>query len=529
MKKITQLACVLFAMLLCTQLSYSQNVKYSFSQEFETIKKHADLGFFQLDKNVFAEGYYRHEEDMMFQVFDEKFNKIKKQEVVQIKMKEDYSNEGLFCVKSDFFWLYSTWKRSEEKEQLWALPFDKQTFKFGAKAIKLSESGKLSSQMGYNKYMFYYSNDSAMMMMTCRLKPTVRRDKYNKDVIGFNLYDNQMKTLYSHEIEMPYTEADMDIMAKEIDSKGNIYLLAKVALNNSVDGETKDNKGLYRYELMRVNQKNNTMQSTKITLDNKYVSTVVLAEDLIGNIIITGYYSEKRNAGANGAYIIRLEYNDANTLKKLNTTYCEFPKEILQAYESERTKRKMERKEEKDELEAANLVFRRVIFDADGGVTIVGEEHHVVTHTSYNSNGGSSTSYTYYYENIIILKANKAGKTEWCQKIPKFQKGSNKDSDLGFFHHSYKGNNYFFYLDNAKNAKLTLNEQPELHLSGKGGFLTCVKIDPSGKMTKQSVFDIKEEDIKLRPRSFESVGENLIVDRLKEDRKTSKVFRLEIL
>ena len=515
------------AMLLSVQFSYSQTVKYSFGQEFETVKKHGDLGFYQLDKNVFAEVYYRHEEDMIFQVYDQKFNTIKRQETVKIKMDEGYGNEGLFCVKNDFFWLYSTWQRSEQKEELWALPLDKNTFQLGKKTIKLSESGKLVSIYGSSKYRFNYSNDSSMMLMTFRLKPKERRDKYNRDVIGFNLYDHQMKTLYAHEIEMPYTEADMDILGREIDSRGNIFLLAQVSLNNSIDGERKENKGLYRYELMRVNQKNNTMQAIKIALDDKFVNDVVLAEDLTGDIIITGYYSNRLRGGADGAYIIRVDFDDKNTVKKLNTTYCEFPKEVLQAYESERTKRKMEKRDKEDELEATNLNFRRVVFGADGSVTIVGEEYYVVAHTTTNSNGGSSTTYTYYYDNIIVLKADKNGKTEWCQKIPKFQKGKS-NGDLGFHFHSYKGSNYFFYLDNAKNANLSLNERPALHAAGKGGFLTCVRIDAAGKMTKQSIFDIREEDIKLRPRSFESVGENFIVDRLKEDRKTSKVFKLEI-
>ncbi len=521
MKKLTLLP-ILLVNLLCAQ----NNVKYSFGQEFETVRKHADQGFYQLDKNVYAEVYYRHEEEFIFQIYNEKFDNIKKQETVPIKMDEGYSNEGLFCIKNDFFFLYSTWHRSEEKEELWALPLDKKTFKLGTKAIKLSESSKLVSYMGYGKYSFYYSNDSTMMLMTCRLKPKERRDRLNKDVIGFNLYDSQMKTLYSHQIEMPYTEADMDILDKEIDSKGNIYLLAKVKLNNSIDGETKENKGLYRYELMRVNQKEHTMQALKIGLEGKFVNDVILSEDLKHDIIITGYYSNRKGGGADGAYVIRMEYDANNAVKKLNTTYHEFPKEVLQAYESARTKRKMEEKEKDDNLEASNLELRRVVFGVDGSLTIIGEEHYVVEHTHYNGKT-TTTTYTYYYNDILALKVNKEGKTEWCHKIPKYQKGGST-RDLGFHYHNYKGDSYFFFLDNAKNANISLSETPAMHAAGRGGYLIAVKIDAAGKISKQPIFDIKEEDVRLAPTSFESVGENLIVDRLKEDRKTSKVFKLEI-
>ncbi len=66
------------------------------------------------------------------------------------------------------------------------------------------------------------------------------------------------------------------------------------------------------------------MQAIKIALDDKFVNDVVLAEDLTGDIIITGYYSNRLRGGADGAYIIRVDFDDKNTVKKLNTTYQNF-------------------------------------------------------------------------------------------------------------------------------------------------------------------------------------------------------------
>jgi len=519
-------AAALFVYLFAAYPVCSQNAEYSFSEEFKTIRKHKDWGFRQLDKNLFAEVYYRHEKGLVFQLFDDKFNAVKKTELAQIKI-DTYAPEGLFHIKNNFFWLYSTWERSEGVERLWALPLDKQTYKLGDNPIRLSESDKLGAQ-GYYKYRFYYSRDKSRMLMTYRLKPKEKKDRYNKDVIGFNLYDDQMKTLYSREIEMPYTEAEMDILAKEVDSKGNIYIFASVALNNSIDGETKENKGRYRYELMRLNQKTNKMEFVVFALENKFLKDYILTEDLGGSPVIVGYYSNFSNGGTDGTYIARLEFTDKGAFRKFNTTYYEFPNEILKSYESERTKRRMEKREKEQDLEASNLNFRKVVFDEDGGITFIGEEYYVVQHTTTSSNGSTRTTYTYYYESILVLKANKDGKTEWCQKIPKYQKGGST-ADLGFFSRTYKGNHYFFYLDNAKNAKLTSNERPAQHVARKGGILTCVKIDPMGRMTKQYMFDIKKEGIKLFPASFESVGDNIVIDRLKESRKNSKIIRLSLL
>lgn len=366
------------------------------------------------------------------------------------------------------------------------------------------------------------------MLVTYRVKPKERRDKLNKDIIGFNLFDNKMKKMYAAEIEMPYSEYDMNNLDYEVDSRGNIYMLTEVKINNSIDGEVdRENKNAMRYELIRVNQKNNTLQAIKINLANKYTKSVILSEDLNHDIIITGYYSDKKNsAGSDGAYIIRLEYDANNAVKNLKTTYCEFPAETLKAYENARVKRKMDKKDKNDDLEAANLDLDKIVFYPDGSVMIIGEEYYVVTHTHYNGKT-TTTTYTYYYNDILVLKADKDGKTIWCNKIPKQQSGSGT-ADLSYYHHSFKGEDYFFYLDNAKNIDLPLTEAPAAHRAGAGGYLTCVKIAKDGKMTKRSVFDIREEKVRIYPRSFESITENLILDRLKAGGGESKVFKLEI-
>jgi hypothetical protein len=276
-----------------------------------------------------------------------------------------------------------------------------------------------------------------------------------------------------------------------------------------------------------VNQKNNSLQAIKINLDNKYTNSVILSEDLNHDIVIAGYYSDNKNStGSNGAYIIRLEYDAANAVKNVKTTYCEFPAATLKAYENERKKRKMDKKDKDGDLEASNLTFRKLVFYPDGSVLIIGEEYYVVTHTHYNGKT-TTTTYTYYYNDILVLKADKDGKTIWCNKIPKQQSGSGT-ADLSFHHHAYKGEDYFFYLDNVKNLNLSLSEAPVSHKSGAGGYLTCVKIDKAGVMTKRSIFDIRDEKVRLFPRNFESISGNLIVDRLKADRDASKIFNLEI-
>ncbi len=518
---------LLFATLISNAL-FAQTLSYSFSDEFETVKKHADMGFYKFKTNEYAEVYYKKGDDMIFQFFDESFKNVKRQETVLLpEESKKYANEGFFSVKNDFFWFYSTWDRKTETERLFALPFDKTNLHFSNTAINLIETGRLDPS---NKYRFNYSTDSTKMLVTYRVKPKVRNDKLSRDIIGFNLFDHNMNKLYAGEIEMPYSEYDMNNLDYEVDSRGNIYMLTEVKLNNALDGEvTKDraSRNAYRYELIRVNKQNNTLQSIKIALDNKYTNSVILSEDLNHDIVIAGYYSDKKNSNASdGAYIIHLEYDANNAVKDLRTTYCEFPAETLKAYESARTKRKMDKKDKDDKLEASNLSLDKIVFYPDGSMLILGEEYYVVTHTYYNGKT-TTTTYTYYYNDILALKADKNGKTIWCNKIPKQQSGSGT-ADLSYHHHTYNGEDYILYLDNIKNMNLALTETPAAHSSGRGGYLTCVKMSNDGVMSKKSIFDTKEEAVRIFPRGFESISGNLILDRLRADRKESKIFKIEL-
>ncbi|MFO0320945.1 MAG: hypothetical protein ACK504_00785 [Bacteroidota bacterium] len=506
---------------------FSQTIKYSFSSEYQTINTHIEGGFYQLNKNEYGEVYYREGRDMIFQVFDKDFKNLKKQETAILPANsKKFVYENFFNLQGNIYWFYSTWEKKTKTEKLFALPLDKNSLTFSAPEINLIEAHRIASG---EKYHFYPSADSSKILVTYRLKPKEKRDQLNKDIIGFNLFDRDLKKLFASEIEMPYSEAEMNNLDYEIDSKGNIYLLAEVNINNSVDGIVridKENKSPTRYELIRVNQKNSTLQAIKINLKEKFTNSVILSEDFNHNIIIAGYYSNKKNSNSSdGAYIIKLELDENNSVKNLQTTYCEFPAETLQAFEKDRIRKRMEKKNKKEDLEAYNLSFDQISFYEDGSMLIVGEEYYVVTYV-YNTGRSIATSYTYYYNDILALKADKNGKTIWCKKIPKQQFGSTIE-DLSFHHHRFKGEDYFFYLDNVKNINLSLDEYPLPHQAGLGGYLTCVKIDQEGRMTKKNIFDIREEDIRIFPKQFEFISENIIVGRIKSDRRDSKILKLE--
>ena len=171
----------------------------------------------------------------------------------------------------------------------------------------------------------------------------------------------------------------------------------------------------------------------------------------------------------------------------------EFPLSVLNQFVSERTQKKNEDKDDDDKSEFSNLVLRKFIVQEDGSFILVGEQAYVVERTRTDSKGMTHTSYTYYYNDMLMAKIDNTGKLAWMKKLPKRQKGSRGKGGMSFAYFNGGGKHYVVFLDNVKNKNLPINKVPEQHSDGRGGFLTAYRVDDaSGQTKKYSFFDVDD-------------------------------------
>lgn len=182
----------------------------------------------------------------------------------------------------------------------------------------------------------------------------------------------------------------------------------------------------------------------------------------------------------------------------------------LKKFESARTRRRMDKK---DDYEAPNLSVRNVVTEADGSIFIALEEYFVVSTTYYDSRGGSTTYYTYYFNDILGTRINADGSFAWLRKIPKQQYGTNGRGTMSFKLVSDASGYYFLYLDNKKNMELAEDETPKAHVDGWGGQVVVSKIDNNGTVSKELVFDTRDEDVKIFPSQFRRINHNQFIGR----------------
>lgn len=449
-----------------------------------------------------------------------------------------YTNEGFYTLGNNFFGLFSALEKvngSGKMERLFALPYDnyeKANPNLVGKPINLLEVNEFAT---YHKYRFNYSIDSSKFLVTYVVAPKKNNVRKNKDVIGFYLYDKELNKIYSTEIEMPYTEFEMNNLDYFIDSKGEIYALIEANVDgndiNWDENTAKRNKIPKRFEILKINKLKNSLESIKINLaDDKVANSLIFSENKEKDLFISGYYSNSKDFNLSiGAYMFGLKQGENSELANRYIYYYPFSIEKLKLNVDNANN-------QVDNIKPDNLKISKIIQNEDGSNILIGEEYVVGIGNNFSNNDAiaNTRSYNHTYGNVIVSKFDSNGKVFWTQRIPKsqsvtiesepsFYNGEQYRSDLSFYHHRCKNEDYFFYFDNLKNSKLGLDVQPAHFASGDASYLSCVKLTSDGKIEKILVFESNANDRRIYPTKFKSISQSLIVFNLAQ-----KILKIEI-
>lgn len=504
----------------------SKKFNFKLGTSYELPRKTEDLAFFGNDKDGIINLSLKKDELTILR-FDPKTLAQTTDKVIELTdATKNFNSEVLVDFGTNYYWLHSDWDKSEQKESLYYDKIDVVGGKISESNKKLFETTKMSGDAvssGFyqvkmtNKYSFNYDADHTKLLVSYRLYPEEKNDKKNYDKIGIQVFDENMKRIWGGEFTMPYTEAIMDNSDFSIDSYGNAYMLAKVYDSEKRRERDKETGApAYHFEVLKFSKDNKKIVSATVTLDNNFIRETSLVESTTHDMIIACTYSKKsKGTGTDGIFLAMLD--PAGKVVKYKTGYYEFPLDELTKFESARSKRKMEKK---DDYEAPNIKVRNIDIEGDGSVFMACEEYYVVTHTYTDSRGFTTTTYTYYYEDILGAKINAAGQFEWLRKIPKKQKGSRGRGTMSFKLVSDESGYYFLFLDNKKNMDLADDDVPKYHDDGFGGQVVVVKLDTKGVMSKELLFDTREEDVMIFPAEFSRLNHNQFIGRAKLKRNT---------
>ncbi|PBQ31169.1 hypothetical protein CNR22_05115 [Sphingobacteriaceae bacterium] len=444
--------------------------------------------------------------------------------------------------------------REEDKEGIAALEFNPKTLSFTGSAKSLFKSSDKVlinggwgmgysfaygiPAYGYNGSMGGYdlkiSEDKTKFLYTYSLKPKERKDAINKEIVGIHVYDENLSKLWGGEYEMPYVEAKMDNLGFILADDGSVYLLAKVYEgDNAKEGRKDKEKPNYHFEVLIYEKGKKAAKMNKIQLDNnRFPTEAWIYEDATHAIAITGFYSKGLNKPVDGAYMVKMD-NEKGTFTKINGGYFEIPAEVIKAFTSDKERRKIEKKERKDDdfdLGITNLEINSIFTNSDGSTRIVAEQYYTVVSTYYDAGCKCMrTKYDTYALDVFILAIGSGGKLDWVKKIPKAQHSAGAYGPGISINTLMTSNNdlHIFYVDNLKNFNLPVDEAPKWHQDGRGGFLNGVTVSANGNVKKYNLGEIEDYKTRFSVREFVNGGHTNLIS--SERRKKKNVlYSIEI-
>ncbi|HSD13867.1 MAG TPA: hypothetical protein VLB74_04395, partial [Flavobacterium sp.] len=509
MKKIfTLLLLVLFCCQTYAQQSLITNHSYKVSEPYRVFDA-AEKIYFSRGNEVLAlklDG-----KEILIQKFDSEKPSFIKEKKYEKYFPKNYSFEQVMEVNGKYYFFYSSWDGDNDKEQLFATEIDFAAGEFtGSPKLVLQVDGKIagsavSSSWGFSfsvqdKFDLFQSRDKKNVLVQYRRKPEVKGDTRSYDIIGLFTYDGGLNKISDNEVTMPYTERRMNNLDYQLDNNGNLYLLTKVFHDDSNDDKKKrkDTEANYHIELFTIKAGSDKIGISKFENKDKFINKLWLFDTNKDFLVCGGFYSNGKGDFDDCDGIIAFKIKSDGTV--YDNVSHEIPLEVLNQYETAKTKRKNEKKERNgDEAQFSDLDLNELVVNEDGSIVLVGEQYFVITRTSYSPQGGARTYSTYHYCDMLVSKINTDGSLGWMKKIPKNQVGSRGQGGMSYKYFNADNNHYFVYLDNVKNMDLPLDKSPARHSDGQGGYLTAVKItDSEGVLSKGSILNSRDvEDFKI--------------------------------
>lgn len=468
-----------FLVLLITLGVNAQQVDLTWAEKIKTKGNAFVLGG---NKGNYYTGHINSDDQLVCRRYNEKMELVK-EEVVPIEIDDKkYIHKGSLFLKDKIVHIIKEHKRKEDKYIVYAC-FNDLNLKYSDKTILLDEEN--DDYSNYSLGSHYVSPDSTKVLIFH--ERTGKRKE--PSTLSLKVYKSDFSDLLLDKIvEVPIKDKNFSTENISVDNLGNVYVLAKIIRERKerVKGQSSD-----YYKLIVFDKTTGSPKEFDFDFENQSITSIDIIPSKNNTLICTGFlgdveegfFSKKVSNVSDEMFSAVL---DCNT-QTLSSTF----KLQVEGLYPEKVRKSQD---------FVPYKVRDIFPKPDGGYVVVAEQYKLVITTTYSTNGGTRTTYTYYYCDIACLQVDKNGKLESITKVPKYQLNAGNPSITSTF---INGNTYIVYEDLAKN--LEAENDKDTKRSSKGFFssdsknaLFLLTIDSQGKPKKEIIYDYKES--KIRPR-----------------------------
>lgn len=360
-----------------------------------------------------------------------------------------------------------------------------------------TEVARISADKKSNRGTFYFkmSSDSSKILIISN--PPY--DKYADEKFTLQLIDENLTPLWKNDIAPPYKDKYFSFESFTITDSGDVYMLTTIAEDQSgMSLKERRKTPTYYHTVLVYDADKSELTEYDVKLDPKFISDIIMAVTDSGDIICSGFYSNKNSHDIIGTFYLKI---DKSTKKVETEGTMDFSTDFLEQFMNQG------RAAKKKELYNYNL--RYLVQREDGGAILVAEQYYEYEVCQVDpKTGAQSCTYYYYYNDIIVVNIGPDGKIQWARKIPKLQVSHNDGGYyLSFAFHVTDNTLYFMFNDNPKNLNVPANGKYKYMGNLKKSVAVLVSMDMKGDQVRQPMF--RSEDLKtyLRPKLYMTMNE----------------------
>ena len=481
---------------------------------------HSDqTGFYAL--RVQGLGNKKTKPNIFVEYYDKNEMRLKKSAELDLNFKNKRRDfEDVLVAGGNMYFLTSFNNQAKKKNYLFAQTVNKATLRPSKKLTKLAE---VDTKNRYQEGGFRHdlSKDTSKILLYSMLP----KKKRQPERFSLQVFDNQLTPIWEKEVQLPFNDENFAVQEYKVDNEGNVYMLGIIYEG----GKALKKNTNYQYVVLAYRNNGNAVEEYKINLNKKFITDLTFRVDNKGDLIFSGFYSDKGNYSVKGTYFFRL---NPVTKEIYNKNLKAFDFKFLTEYLSDNKVEKAKKSAKKgNSPELYRYALDDLILRSDGGAVLVAEQYYVQRRNNNNdfyggglyggagigfrnrpgfyNNNFYAEEYEYYYNDIIVVNIQPSGEIEWTARIPKQQITTN---DGGYFS-SYamsivKDKFYFVFNDNFKNYEPKKNPNKWYTYTGRNSVITLAEINKNGEVNLEPLFSDTEASITTRPKVCKQVGRN---------------------
>ncbi|MDB5202096.1 MAG: hypothetical protein JWQ27_1505 [Ferruginibacter sp.] len=440
----------------------------------------------------------------------------------ELQIEDGNSNiKGFEKYGKNIFFIYSAYDKGEKKTTVYAIKIDETTLRPSDKINMGSYESDSRGDQATPEYKL--SSDSSKVMLFVE-GPERKKDNKRFYVAVF---DTDLKAIWKKDIELPIGDRYVSIYDQDVTNDGKVFVAIKhydKEVTRQMVRENGSKVPSYIYKLLAFSPESDKEKEINFDLNNQFIQGTKLVYNKNNTITVAGLYKRKYNGNINGAFYASI---DPTQLEAKNLKMVEFPTDLLRLVDKD----DFGTDSEKDPGLYSNFRIRHIMARQNGSVDLISEYYRLDVITTYNpTTHSSSTTYRYYYGDIVNTNIDKEGKAVFT-RVPKDQKLMNANIFCGYHPFIYNDKLVLLYNDDEDNLDRDLEKAPDDVMNFKQSVFAAATIDAKGNLSRQPIYSHRDEDYITVPRSTTRISENkflIVSDLLKLFKKRTRFGVMEM-